>query len=159
MKHYKTSSKKRKSYRYYFVDGTSTEITLSENVSEQKVKQLHQLDDEAVDAERRESYHIPVHYGRTSEFNSEKNSILVDENNPLEQLVQAENTLEREKLIKKLGVAVQTLTPKQQSTLQKLFYENKSQAEIAKEENVGKSAITYRLRGIYKKLRKELEKS
>jgi len=62
------------------------------------------------------------------------------------------------KLIKKLKQAMTELTPTQKRTVYKLFVKNMTQAEIAKEEGLSKAAITYRVNGIYSRLKKLLEK-
>jgi RNA polymerase sigma factor (sigma-70 family) len=153
MKYFKTNRKHRKRYRYYFADGTSKTIETNESVSSTDIKCLHQLDDDLVDAERREAYLVPVHYGNTSVFNLEKNPLLVDESSPLEQLILTEKIADKEKLIHSLHEAIKELEPKQRATLEKIFYEGKSPADIAREEGLSKPAITYRLKNIYKKLK------
>ena len=55
--------------------------------------------------------------------------------------------------------AMQTLTPIQKRTVYKLFVKNMSQAEVAREEGLTKMALTYRVAGIYAKLKKYFEKN
>jgi len=50
--------------------------------------------------------------------------------------------------------AIAALLPEQQALVKKIFYEGKTITEIAKAENVGKSAIANRLTRIYIKLKK-----
>ena len=52
--------------------------------------------------------------------------------------------------------AIQKLRPKQKELLRKVFWENLRQTDIAKEEGVGKSAISQRLTTICNRLRKFL---
>ena len=52
--------------------------------------------------------------------------------------------------------AMSQLLPEQQTLVRKVFYEGKTITEIAKAENVGKSAIANRLTRIYIKLKKFL---
>lgn len=52
--------------------------------------------------------------------------------------------------------AIAALLPEQQALVKKIFYEGKTITEIAKAENVGKSAIANRLTRIYIKLKKFL---
>ena len=52
--------------------------------------------------------------------------------------------------------AIQKLRPKQRELLRKVFWENVKQTDIAREEGVGKSAISQRLRTICNRLRKFL---
>ena len=70
------------------------------------------------------------------------------------------NEMKRTKaMLKTLKKAMQTLTPIQKRTVYKLFVKNMSQAEIAREEGLTKMALTYRVAGIYAKLKKYLEKN
>ncbi|MBO6203698.1 MAG: sigma-70 family RNA polymerase sigma factor, partial [Selenomonas sp.] len=52
--------------------------------------------------------------------------------------------------------AIQKLRPRQKELLRKVFWENVRQTDIAKEEGVGKSAISQRLTTICNQLRKFL---
>jgi len=52
--------------------------------------------------------------------------------------------------------AIAALLPEQQALVKKIFYEGKTITEIAKAENVGKSAIANRLTRIYIKIKKFL---
>lgn len=52
--------------------------------------------------------------------------------------------------------AIQNLRPKQRALLRKVFWENIKQADIARDEGVGKSAISQRLTTICNRLRKFL---
>lgn len=118
MKKYKTSKKNRQSYRYYFTDGTMSEVNLAPNISKQDIEMLHQLDDKEIIDNRREDYHVPVHYESTSQFNDEKNPMLIDEHSPLELLVQEESEAEHQEILQELKALISTLTAKQQKTIQ-----------------------------------------
>lgn len=61
-------------------------------------------------------------------------------------------------MLKKLKTVLPKLTPLQRKTIHKLFVLNKTQAEIAREEGVTRGTVKERVDGIYKKLRKLLEK-
>ena len=52
--------------------------------------------------------------------------------------------------------AITKLLPEQQALIKKIYYEGKTITEIAKAENVGKSAIANRLTRIYIKIKKFL---
>ena len=52
--------------------------------------------------------------------------------------------------------AISKLLPEQQELVRKVFYEGKTITEIAKAENVGKSAIANRLTRIYIKIKRFL---
>lgn len=69
-----------------------------------------------------------------------------------------ETKKERAILINKLKVALPFLTDLQRQTIHKLFVLNMSQADIAKEEGVLRSTIKERVDGIFRKLKKLIEK-
>ncbi len=84
---------------------------------------------------------------------------MVDEQSNIESIFEEKESEEQTKaLIKKLKQAMTELTPTQSRTVYKLFVKNMTQAEIAKEEGLSKAAITYRVNGIYSRLKKLLEK-
>ena len=84
---------------------------------------------------------------------------MVDEQSNIESIFEEKESEEQTKaLIKKLKQAMTELTPTQKRTVYKLFVKNMTQAEIAKEEGLSKAAITYRVNGIYSRLKKLLEK-
>ncbi len=84
---------------------------------------------------------------------------IADEQSDIESIFEEKERKEQTKaLIKKLKEAMSELTPIQRRTIYKLFVKNMSQAEIAKEEGLSKAAITYRVNGIYSRLKKLLEK-
>ena len=58
MRKFKTAEDNRTNYIYYFNDGTSYTITPGENGENATIiSQLHGMDDEELDAQRREAYH------------------------------------------------------------------------------------------------------
>lgn len=64
MRNYKTSKANRATYRYYDIEGKlrCELITGQDGVTEVLIQQLHAADDDEFDANRREAYHVPVHY-------------------------------------------------------------------------------------------------
>ena len=63
MRKFKTSEDNRTNYIYYFDDGSKCVITPGENGENTTIiAKLHAMDDEQLDADRREDYHCPVHY-------------------------------------------------------------------------------------------------
>ena len=84
---------------------------------------------------------------------------MADEKSDIESIFEEkERKANTKALIKKLKEAMSELTPIQRRTIYKLFVKNMSQAEIAKEEGLSKAAITYRVKGIYSRLKNLLEK-
>ncbi len=85
---------------------------------------------------------------------------LADADSDIDRICEEKDEMKRTKaMLKTLKKAMQTLTPIQKRTVYKLFVKNMSQAEIAREEGLTKMALTYRVAGIYAKLKKYLEKN
>lgn len=145
MQKYKTSQKNRSNYRYYFVDGKIKEICPNDHINSENIRELHFWDDTFVDDERKENYHVPIHYADISSLDKEVAS-LVDSANPLFLLIQSEEEQEKRELLETLNKALGTLTLKQQETIRKVFYEHKSNTEIGREEGVSEAAIRHRLK-------------
>lgn len=156
MRKFKTADKNRTNYNYYTAEGKKITIT-PEEVGSDLITLLHQEDDKAFDAERRENYHIPLHYEDYLDDAEDKNIYLADiSSDPLECLVKSIDEYEHEDKLLKLKAIIKTLQPQQIMLIQKVFYEKCAIVEIAREEGVGESAIRSRLNKIYKNLRKKL---
>ena len=85
---------------------------------------------------------------------------LADADSDIDRICEDKDEMKRTKaMLKTLKKAMQTLTPIQKRTVYKLFVKNISQAEMAREEGLTKMALTYRVAGIYAKLKKYLEKN
>lgn len=85
---------------------------------------------------------------------------LADADSDIDRIFEEKDEIKRTKsMLKTLKKALQTLTPIQKRTVYKLFVKNMSQAEIAREEGLTKMALTYRVSGIYAKLKKYFEKN
>lgn len=85
---------------------------------------------------------------------------LANADSDIDRICEEKDEMKRTKaMLKTLKKAMQTLTPIQKRTVYKLFVKNMSQAEIAREEGLTKMALTYRVAGIYAKLKKYLEKN
>ena len=85
---------------------------------------------------------------------------IADENSDIERLLlDNEQNEQTQILLKKLKAVFPELTYIQRRTVYKLFVKNKSKAEIAREEGISKAAISCRVSGIYKKLKKLLKKT
>lgn len=84
---------------------------------------------------------------------------IADKESDIESIFEEEERKSQTKLLlKKLKQAMTELTPTQKRTVYKLFVKNMTQADIAKEERLSKAAISYRVNGIYSRLKKLLEK-
>src|SRR5699024_4747556 len=163
-KKYKTSQKSRESYIYYSGGKKIATIVPGENgVTEVDIEILHSGDDRAVDEGRRYDYRIACnlesYVDENGESNAEHNKLISDRDaNPFNKPLDMDNGEEKQKLIEQLHEAMEQLTDKQLRTIQKKFYEQKTNVEIAAEEDVTEAAIRNRLNKIYRRLEKLIRK-
>ena len=161
MRKFKTAEDNRTNYIYYFNDGTSYTITPGENEENATIiSQLHGMDDDELDAQRRETYHCPVRYDGYHDGDGDdaddRNPYLEDESyNPLQQNLSFIAEEERSIRMAKLMVALSELTDKQKDTVVKKFYRGMTNVDIAAEEGVSEAAIRNRLSKIYATLKKK----
>lgn len=160
MRKFKTAKKNRTNYVYYTAEGKKIVLT-PEDVDSTWIALLHKDDDEIVDADRREDYHVPVHYDAYSDGKgddvADHNSYLKDDTfNPFEQLIRSMDMAEHEGRLQKLKEAIKTLQPQQQALIKKVFYDGRTNVDIAAEEGVTEAAIRNRLKKIYANLAKKI---
>lgn len=160
MRKFKTAEKNRTNYVYYTAEEKKIVLT-PDDVNSNWIAFLHGEDDEAVDAERREDYHVPVHYDSYSDGEgddaADRNSYMEDDApDPFESLIQSMDAAEYEDKLKKLKAAIETLQLQQKALIQKVFYENRTNVDIAAEEGVSETAIRNRLKKIYANLAKKI---
>ena len=162
MRKFKTAEENRTNYIYYFNDGSKCVITPGEDGENTTIiAQLHAIDDDELDAQRREAYHCPVHYDGYHDGDGDdaddRNPYLEDETyNPLQQILTSIANEERSLQIEKLKVALSQLTDKQKDTVVKKFYRGMTNVQIAEEEGVSEAAIRNRLTKIYATLKKKI---
>ena len=77
-----------------------------------------------------------------------------NDSNPILLLVEKEDKLEYENRLDKLKDGIKSLLPNQQELFKKKFVENRTNTDIALEENVTEAAIRNRLKKIKNKLGK-----
>jgi RNA polymerase sigma factor (sigma-70 family) len=160
MRKFKTAEKNRTNYVYYTAEEKKIVLT-PDDVDRTWIAFLHGQDDEAVDAERREDYHVPVHYDSYSDGEgndaADRNFYMEDDApDPFESLIQSMDAAEHEDKLKKLKVAIETLQLQQKALIQKVFYQNRTNVDIAAEEGVSETAIRNRLKKIYANLAKKI---
>lgn len=127
---------------YKFVDGTIKSIEVEEKFYEEYEK----LEIETKRLNRKETRrHISIN------IFEEQGVEFKDDSSNLEDLIINKENEQR------VISAIKKLNQKQQNLVQKVFYDNKSLTEIAKEENVSKSAITQQMKVIYRKLKEILK--
>lgn len=167
MRKFKTSEDNRTNYIYYTAEGKKLVIKPGmvgndgKAITEEMITILHKMDDEQVDADRREEYHCPVHYLAYSDGEGEdaddRNPYLCDTAaDPLEQMLASINEQEHSEKLDRLKAALTTLTDLQRDTIHKKFYHNMSNVDIAAEEGVSEAAIRNRLKKIFANLAKKI---
>ncbi len=127
--------------KYEFADGTTSEIEVTD--------ELYALHLELVQQEKRNHWketrrHISLNYLTENGIDFEDKAA-----DSLSAYLRREND-------ERIHTAITKLLPEQQVLIKKIFYEGKTITEIAKAENVGKSAIANRLTRIYIKIKKFL---
>lgn len=163
-KKYKTSQENRETYIFYSNGEKVATIMPGENgVTEIDIEYLHSEDDQEVDEGRRYDYRIACnlesYVDENGDSKAEHNKLLADwDADPFNEILEMENYEEKQKLIEQLHKAMGRLTDKQFRTIQKKFYEQKTNVEIAAEEDVTEAAIRNRLNKIYRRLEKLIRK-
>ncbi len=127
--------------KYVFADGTESEIEVTD--------ELYALHLELVQQEKRNHWketrrHISLNYLTENGIDFEDKAA-----DSLSAYLRREDD-------ERIHNAITKLLPEQQELIKKIFYEGKTITEIAKAENVGKSAIANRLTRIYIKIKKFL---
>lgn len=126
---------------YEFADGTTSEIEVTD--------ELYALHLELVQQEKRNHWketrrHISLNYLTENGIDFEDKAADI-----LSAYLRREDD-------ERIHNAITKLLPEQQALIKKIYYEGKTITEIAKAENVGKSAIANRLTRIYIKIKKFL---
>ena len=126
---------------YKFVDGTTNEIEVTD--------ELYLIHLQLVQMEKRNHWretrrHTSLNYLIENGIDFENKAA-----DSLSAYLRREND-------ERIHTAITKLLPEQQVLIKKIFYEGKTITEIAKAENVGKSAIANRLTRIYIKIKKFL---
>ena len=167
MRKFKTAEDNRTNYIYYTAERKQIVITPGmadrdgSEVTEEMITILHGLDDEQVDADRREEYKCPAHYDAyydgEGEDADDRNPYLADTKaDPLEMMLTSIDEQEHLSKIERLKVALSTLTDLQKETVYKKFYLKMTNVDIASEEGVSETAIRNRLKKIYANLSKKI---
>ena len=153
MRNYKTSKANRATYRYYDIDGKlkCELIPGQDGVTEVLIQQLHAADNEEFDANRREAYHIPVHYmAYTSgdvEEAEDRNSYLADE--AADPSIIFEKAFSRAEFKREFRERWNRLTKEQQRLVIRKA-NGETNVAIAAEQGVSEAAIRKQLKLIQK---------
>lgn len=125
--------------KYEFADGTTSEIEVTD--------EIYSVHLEIVQQERR-LYWRESRRQTSLEYLTEQGAEFIDTAaTPLDEYIQKENTEHTEKIIA-------ALSERQRALLQKVFYEEKTITQVARELGLNKSSISRQLQTIYKKIKK-----
>ena len=155
MRQNKTSNKAgaRSTYIYYGADGTKYKLKPGvDGVTEMHIAMLHQEDDDDFNGQRREDYHIPVHYQAYEDCEgdsaNDRNDYLADiSSNPEAALIGA---MERAESDGWFNTVWDRLLPRQKELVLKKLT-GRTNVDIADEEGVSEAAVRNRLRKIQDK--------
>ncbi|MDY0410623.1 sigma-70 family RNA polymerase sigma factor [Paracerasibacillus soli] len=161
-----TKQAKRTENLIFTISGSKKIATIlpgKNGVTQIDIEILHSEDDQEVDEGRRYDYRIACnlesYVDENGDSKAEHNKLLADwDADPFNEILEMENCEEKQKLIEQLHKAMGQLTDKQFRTIQKKFYEQKTNVEIAAEEDVTEAAIRNRLNKIYRRLEKLISK-
>lgn len=155
MRKFKTSRKNRTTYTYHSVDGTKITLRPGKNgVTEALIAMLHEDDDTEFNAQRREDYHVPVHYQAYTDGDGDdaedRNDYLADISaDPEESFIEALAKTEHSAAFKEIW---DELLPQQQDLIKKKM-QGRSNVDIAAEEGKTEAAIRNRLAKIQRKFK------
>ena len=152
-RNFKTPKKARTTYKVYDAyDRVVAEfIPGKDGVTEVLIQQLHAADDEEFDANRREAYHIPVHYmaytSGDAEEAEDRNSYLADES--ADPSIIFEKTISRAEFKREFHERWKHLTKEQQRLVIRKA-NGETNVAIAAEQGVSEAAIRKQLKRIQK---------
>ena len=130
-----------KTITYTFADGTTSTV----EVTDELYQQYEEMEKADALAERRETRR-----SQSLEKSLENGWDVVDPS------ADVFADVEKKETYAKLYAAIATLTPAQQLLIKKVFWEGKTQTEIAEQEGVARCSINKRLTRILQKLKKFL---
>lgn len=153
MRNYKTSKANRATYRYYDIEGKlRCELAPGQDgVTEVLIQQLHATDDDEFDANRREAYHVPVHYMAYTTSDAEeaedRNLYLADES--ADPSIIFEKAISRAEFKREFHERWKHLTKEQQRLVIRKA-NGETNVAIAAEQGVSEAAIRKQLKRIQK---------
>ena len=128
--------------KYKFADGTTNEVEITEDIY---LIHLELLQQEKRNHWKETRRHTSLYYFTDMGIDFEDKQT----ENPLELYIRKEN-------IASIRKAMSYLTDKRRKLIHKVFFEEKTFRAIAREQGLSKSAISQRMKTIYKHLRKHL---
>ena len=127
----------------YYVNGTMVEIEVEDDFA----SKYNELDHESKKAAERHRWHKRKHLLRLDVID-EDDEILASSDEDIEETAiknEEYNTLHK---------ALKTLLPQQQELIKKIYFEGKTQIEVAKELGITDAAVRNRLKKIFEKIKK-----
>ena len=152
-RNFKTPKKARTTYKVYDVyDRVVAEfISGQDGVTEVLIQQVHAADDDEFDANRREAYHVPVHYMAytcgDAEDTEERNAYLAD--NDADPSIIFEKAISRAEFKREFHERWSRLTKEQQQLVLRKA-NGETNVAIAAEQGVSEAAIRKQLKRIQK---------
>lgn len=162
-KKFKTSKKKRMTYKYFNDKGkVITEIQPTDGETEVLINTLHEWDDAEVDADRREDYHVPVHFDGYQSLEGEDaaalNPYLADNTyNPYEVMLNAIEQEERAAKGAKIREVFGGLEPKLKDIATKVYIEGRTRVDVASEYGISETMVRKYLTRVKKIFEKEFK--
>ncbi|MDR1422674.1 MAG: hypothetical protein LBI64_07440 [Coriobacteriales bacterium] len=159
---FKTAEKNRTTYRYYNADGSiAVELHPGVNgVTEADILLLHSIDDEEVDAGRREDYGCPARYEAYGSDDGEEgfddiNPWLADSSLNPETILLAEiDAVEQERWMEMVEEFIEGLSQEMRSLYERVYKGRRTNVSIAAEDGVSETMIRKR----HKQFISDLEK-
>lgn len=162
-KKFKTSKKKRTTYKYFDDKGKMiTEIQPTNGETEVLINTLHGWDDAEVDAGRREEYHVPVRFDGYQSLEGEDasalNPFLADNTyNPSEVMLKDFEQEERVAKDAKIRELFDGLEPKLKDIVTKVHIEGRTRVDVATEYGISETMIRKYLARVKKIFEKEFK--
>ena len=162
-KKFKTSKKKRMTYKYFDDKGkVIAEIQPTDGETEVLITTLHGWDDAEVDADRREEYHVPVRFDGYQSLEGEDasalNPFLADNTyNPSEVMLNALEQEERVAKDAKIREVFDGLELKIKDIATKVHVEGRTRVDVAAEYGISETMVRKYLARVKKIFEKEFK--
>lgn len=159
---FKTSKKSRMSYKYYTAEGNVIDFIPKSKDEVAIVEIIHSWDDAEVDADRREDYHVPVHFDGYQSLEGEDaaalNPFLADNTyNPYEVMLNAFEQEERAAKDAKIRGVFEGLEPKLKDIATKVYIEGRTRVDVAAEYGISETMIRKYLARVKKIFEKDFK--
>ena len=156
---FKTKKNERTSYIYYPSEGPQIILTPGEDgVTETDITMLHTMDDNEYDKDRRINYrttYISSYFIGEDDDADDRNRYLIDYDSDIHSIMEKKLEEKNYRLnLETLKKSMQSLLPKQRELIYKIYFEGRSNTDIAAEEGITEAAVRNRLKKIYSKILK-----